>query len=291
MHPAAFLLILLGALAGISTATAHEYWIEPINYQPVPGKKVLANLRNGEDFEGVSFPRLPLELVSVTQTSASGRAPIAGRLGDFPAIHFTPLALGWNLATVQTQPKVLRYTEPDKFDGFIRSHGFESFIKKHPDLLGENNVVEETYTRFAKTLINVKADSTLASTPEAPDTIDASGPSAHIKNGANSNTPDWTINQLRFEWVVKQFPTLNQPIIIQLLHNNSPLPNRHVEVYTKSDTSVNRAVFKTDAQGTLVLPIVNTVDYLINAVRVERSDVETPAITTDWASLTISLQP
>jgi len=280
--------LVLAVLVVAVPASAHEYWIEPINYQPILGKKVLANLRNGENFEGVSFPRLPDELVSVTQSSANGQAPVAGRLGDFPAVHFTPLALGWNLATVQTQPKVLRYTEAAKFDGFIRNHGFESFIDQHPDLSDGSTVVEETYTRFAKALINVKTDEVASNAPQAPST--SSGTDNRTNSGTNVDTLEWTNNQLRFEWVVKQFPTLIEPLILQLLHNNSPLPDRHVEVYAKTKDGVKRAVFKTDEQGTLELPLVSTEEYLINAVRVERSDKGEPKIKTDWASLTVSLQ-
>lgn len=259
------------AISAANSALAHEYWIEPVNYHPVVGNKVLANLRNGEDFEGVSFPRLPDDLVSVTRSSASGHESIPGRLGDFPAVNFIPLELGWNLATVQTQPKFLRYTETSKFNSFIQSHGFASFVNEHPDLLDDEIEVEETYTRFAKTLIHVASDANNSVT--------------------QSDSTDWTNNQLRFEWVIKQFPTLNQPIIIQLLQNNKPLPDRQVEVYKKNNGDVSRSVFKTDTQAMLTLPIVNTSDYLINAVTISRPDSAKPQITSDWASLTVSLKP
>jgi len=121
---------------------------------------VLANLRNGEDFEGISFPRLPGDLVLVTQSSASNKLPVIGRMGDFPAIHFTAKELGWNMATAQSEPKVITYEDRIKFDGFIQSHGFSSFIEEHTDLRDPTRVVQETYTRFAKALVYVVPDAT-----------------------------------------------------------------------------------------------------------------------------------
>lgn len=271
------LLVALCSSVASTSAKAHEYWVEPFKTQPTVNGRLLANIKNGEDFAGVSLPRVPSRLASVELATSELTSSIPGRLGDFPAIHLDVQAAGWQMLNVHTKPKTITYNKPGKFENFINSHGLTEFTERHPDLINEDAIVIERYSRFSKALVYALAPGEAAATQSADEAI----------GDVNQDT-SWTNSSQRFEWVVEKFPHTTQPLVLQLHYQQQPLPNRQVEIYRKSGADVEKEITQTDEQGYVSLAVLDNTNYLINAVRAGRTDPEKPLIETDWASITIS---
>lgn len=246
---------------------AHEYWIEPTAYRYMPGKKVQAHLRNGENFKGVSIPFLPKRTRSVKVHAPQTDIVLNPRLGDVPALQYTATETGWHMFAVQTQPQTLSYTEPGKFQKFMHAHDFTDFVNANESLIGADNVFE-SYNRYAKSLILVAASNIQA----------ASYPS------------NLTTSTLKFEWVLdKEVAPTAESISLQLLLDGAPVPNRQAEVYFKSNLRASMDLYQTDSVGKLQVPTVESGSYLINAVWATMVSPSEPSINTDWASLTFGV--
>lgn len=267
--------ILLSCLLLASSANAHEYWIEPFKTQATVNGRLLANIKNGEDFAGVSLPRVPSRLASVELATPEETISIPGRLGDFPAIHLDVQTMGWQMLNVHTKPKTITYNKPGKFENFINTHGLGEFTERHPDLIQDDAIVVERYSRFSKALIFAKA-------------ADTETQSAPLVSNDVDQTTNWTISGQRFEWIVDKFPHEAAPLVLQLRYQEQPMPSRQVEIYRKSGTDVEKELTTTDELGYLAVAVSENTSYLINAVRAGRTDPEKPLIETDWASITIS---
>lgn len=264
-----------------TAALAHEYWIEPLKHHVTLGEKVLANLKNGENFQGISLPRIPEDLVTVSLHHRNGSRELAGRLGDFPALHYTPKHPGWQIVALQTKPKDLSYEKPGKFSAFITTHGLQEFSSQHPDLNDDAIVVEETYTRYAKTLLYVSSD-------------DAASASASQNESTSAGELLWSKQDFKLEWVLVQRPARpaeSASLALQLLFNGEPLASRQAEVFSKSGNTVKRTLQLTDESGQIEVALTPNVRYLINAVKAERSDSSQARINTDWASFTVQVNP
>ena len=53
------LLLYAALLAHVAPASAHEFWIEPIDYTVDKNQPMLAEVRSGEHFLGDVFPFMP----------------------------------------------------------------------------------------------------------------------------------------------------------------------------------------------------------------------------------------
>ncbi len=70
-----------------TTASAHEFWIEPLAYQVEPEGRLEAHLVNGQDFAGTKIPYLPRGFANfLIFTDANTAARVTGRAGDLPAL-------------------------------------------------------------------------------------------------------------------------------------------------------------------------------------------------------------
>ena len=94
-------------------ALGHEYWIEPVSHTTEVGAKVVASIRNGENYDGVSYGFNPGELASASRHTRTRDIPLQGRLGDFPAINFEATEPGYQMLVLQTNPSTLDYTSDD----------------------------------------------------------------------------------------------------------------------------------------------------------------------------------
>ena len=74
-------------LALLSTpVAAHEYWIEPLDWQIGANDKVQARLVNGSDFVGIEFAFLPDRFTRFDLISNGRAVPVTGRLVSRPAL-------------------------------------------------------------------------------------------------------------------------------------------------------------------------------------------------------------
>lgn len=69
---------------------AHEFWIEPIEFQVQKDQKLEADLKNGEFFKGSRQSFFANRNTSFQAVLGENVTPISGRMGDRPAIQLPP---------------------------------------------------------------------------------------------------------------------------------------------------------------------------------------------------------
>ena len=89
---------------------AHEFWMEPSDFQPKVDDVVTVDLVIGTHFGGFSSPYTPDEIAAFGLIDAAGTTPTTGRFGDMPAGQFVVEQVGLSLLYHQTTPSYVTYT-------------------------------------------------------------------------------------------------------------------------------------------------------------------------------------
>ncbi|MCK0094499.1 DUF4198 domain-containing protein [Yoonia sp. F2084L] len=134
---------------------AHEFWIEPLEYQ-VPAETTLeANIVNGQEFAGAKLAYLPQRFVNFVLFAGDASARVEGRPGDTPALQQNPVAEGLNIAAYQANNATVDYENWEKFQNFIDHKDFGDVLSLHEGRGLSVNGFKEVYSRHAKTLFGV----------------------------------------------------------------------------------------------------------------------------------------
>jgi uncharacterized GH25 family protein len=238
-------ILLLAVLVLGRAAQAHELWIEPLAYQPPAEGRVEAQLVNGQNFAGVGGAGLRLAYLprwfSRFEVVLGDRAePVAGRMGDTPALSMAPLGDGLHVALYQSAGDVVKYTGWGKFETFIGHKGFQGIEARHLARGLSQDTFAEYYTRYSKSLIGV-----------------GSGAGADRDMGFET------------ELVALDNPyTLGgDRLRVRLSYQGAARANVQVELFEKSAAGeVTRTVYMTDDQGVAVLPVKAGHSYMVDAV-------------------------
>ena len=142
-------LILLGLLA--APAAAHDFWIEPSSFRPVPGERVAVRLRVGENLKGDPVPRNPGRIERFAAVGPAGETEVVGVEGVDPAGWATPAGPGLHWLVFDSNHASLEQAGP-KFDAYLGEEGLERIrgLRKAGD-----GPVKEIYSRCAKSLLRV----------------------------------------------------------------------------------------------------------------------------------------
>ncbi len=245
-------------------ATAHEFWIEPQEYQVESGDAVIANLKNGEKFNGGSLAWFDRRIIRAEGTLNGSTFPLTGRAGDLPAITYTPEDAGLFQIIHQTTLDTLTYRDPKKFANFV----------KHKDL-GDSALKDQSYpskegySRFAKSLIA-------------------------IGEGLGEDTA----KGLEIELIALDNPydhNVNSALQVQLIYQNAPRPETQIEIFEKApDGTVHVTTTDTDASGVAKISVKPNHSYLLDAVILRKPSAALAAERgieweTLWASLTFAV--
>lgn len=250
-------------------AMAHEFWIEPTQYQIKENAELVAYLRNGENFDGSPSayitPRTPrFDLIT------RGRVdPVVARLGDNPALKMRPLQAGLNIVVHQNVPSVISYTNWEKFQRFADHKDFPDMLARHRARSLPESKFREAYTRYSKSLIAV-----------------------------GDGTGNDQVTGLEIELVAMQSPyvdDVSEGIQVQAYYQNAPRANAQIELFEKSLAGeVEVTLHRTDDQGQVLLPVKPAHSYLVDMVLLrepspalaEEKSVEWETL---WASLTFAV--
>lgn len=251
-----------------SPVMAHELWIEPADYQLRTSENIVADIRNGEDFEGIQLPYLPTDFEHFVILGANRVAGVVSRLGDRPAIDQTAPGSGLNIVIYESKPATISYDSYEKFEAFAIKHGVDDMAKTHFARGLASGPFAEVYTRYSKALVSVGT---------------AQGDDRHIG--------------LEAELVALENPYLLKDashVRVQLFFKGAPVPESQVELYSKGSLGEVRAsIHDTDADGIANLPIEAGFAYMVNAVifrQPHERHRETNAVwETLWANLTFAV--
>jgi uncharacterized GH25 family protein len=235
----AFLTLLLIA----SSASAHDFWVEPNEFMPASASEVQISLREGVAFKGNTLPYITDWFRDFSQVSNSGRLPVESMLGNDPAATLVikpgPLLLGYQ--------SVRSFVELDaaKFNQYLEHEGIE-FIRAERQARGEDDQpAPEYFVRCAKTLLQ-------------------SGP-------ATSGDVYKTVLGYTLELVPESNPyelEAGDELGFQLWYRNEPAEGLLIQAFTRDDPDSIQKV-RTDADGHGVITVDRAGVWLIKAVNIQ----------------------
>ncbi len=260
--------LILAFVATPSAATAHDFWIEPDAFRPVPGATVALVLRVGHAGEVETFPRDPSHLRSFICVDESGRRDVDGLRGKSPAGELAARVVGPIVVAYESQPRPSTL-EPAKFDDYLRAEGLESIIEERRVRNESDLPGRERYSRCAKTVLRVEGDGA----------ANAAGVGALFGRALG----------MPVEIVPEVDPTAITPgasIAVQLLSGGAPMAGALVRL-EPLDAAEPRSAARTDAAGRVTLPVPRAGRFRVATVRVRRAtDGGVAEWETHFASLT-----
>ena len=234
---------------------------------------LVADLVNGQQFEGTRLPYLPARTASFVVLHDGRLAPVEARIGDRPALNMAARGDGLHVVAYEATPATVTY---DEFAAFLR-------FADHKDLIGGADAVAaahrarglpedrftEVYSRYSKTLIGA-----------------GSGAGADRRLG------------LLTELVALDNPftdDLSDGFRVRLYYDGEVRGGEQVEIYERApDMAVTVSTVRTDSRGVAVIPVRPGHDYMLDAVVLREPDAALAARfdavwETLWANLTFSV--
>ena len=137
----------------VSSAHAHDFWIEPSSYTPAAGESVALRLKVGEHFEGDAVPRRSGRIERFFARSASGERAVPGKDGADPAGLLAIRDRGTTIVAYSSRPNRI-VLEAAKFEAYLREEGLESVIALRKNQGKSSSAGRETFSRCVKTLLH-----------------------------------------------------------------------------------------------------------------------------------------
>lgn len=253
----------------VSQLSAHEFWLEPINFKIKVNEELQAHEKVGQDFKGNTYAYLESSYKSLNLTIGDKKRAVKSRLGDLPAVNMLVEEEGLAILSAVTTPSDITYETWGKFSSFIKSKGLDWVFDAHKKRnLPTKNFVE-SYRRYAKSLIKVG-------------------------NGEGNDK----VLGLTFEWVLETNPytSTTGSIKAQLLWEGKPHANAHVSVFNRMGGKLIKSELMTDELGGVEIPRAGGGQFLINAVNMIEAPIKmatqrSAVWESRWASITYYLDP
>lgn len=256
-------LLLAATLTG--PAAAHEFWIEPEAYDVAVGGEIEAQLKNGQFFKGVTYPYVPSYFSRFELVSRSGARPVAGRMGDNPALRVRAEEGGLHVAVYASNVNTVTYTDFAKFVAFVEEKGLGWVIDRHREEGLSEEKVLETYYRYAKALVKV-----------------GSGAGRDVAVG------------MPIELVAEINPytaAAKDGVRVRLLFEGEGLPDWDVQVFRfpPGATEAVKTHVTTDKTGRALIPAYEGGEFLVNAVQIVKPRAADAGRNAQWESIWASL--
>lgn len=222
------------------TATAHEFWLEPLSFKLKQGDNIQAHIKVGQGLDGDTYAFFPSNFERFDLTVNDSTSPLKNRFAQKPAVDQLPTSDGLHVLTYQSRPSKLRYEKREIFEKFLKAEGIEWVLEAHEKRGLHSLDFTELFKRFAKSLIKVgegKGQDRLMGLP--------------------------------FEWVVLTNPYTEsglKTVTAQLFFEDKPFADSAVNVFMKRDGKVSEVQLKTDKAGKVDVSVTDGGLFLINAV-------------------------
>jgi hypothetical protein len=256
-----------GAFALAARLAAHDFWIEPSTFRPVPGAEVFVSLRVGQDFRGDPVPRKPALIERFALAGEGGDVEIDGLPGADPAGSFAAPAPGlvWIAYRSLRTPITL---EADRFEKYLAEEGLEKVSTARARRGESGKPGREVYSRSVKALLVSAAAG--AAGPVAPDARAFGRPlglALEILPGADPRRV-----------VPGKLP-------VKILWEGGPAEGLLVVAMNRASPG-RKVRTRTDARGAATLDLPEAGVWLVKAVRMGPAPAGVDA---DWESVWTSL--
>lgn len=142
--------IFCGAL--VSTAEAHEFWIDGTIVEADGGIELELDLKVGQMLEGVSLPYIP-DTIESFEWVQGGTGIINGTIGDIPATRVSLPPKESVIIFHRTRPRRLVHQDWEEFKESLRAEGLSETASIHLQRGLPLTGFTETYTRHAKLVL------------------------------------------------------------------------------------------------------------------------------------------
>ena len=255
----------IALMTGISLANAHEFWLSPDDYTLDPAEVMNVRLRVGSGMNGLTLAYFPNEIARFEVVQGEGVRSVTGRTGDNPALSMPAETDGLAIVVHETMDSRLTYSDFEVFRRFVAHKDFKTALADHAARGLPETGFQETYRRYAKSLIAVGSG-------EGADRV--IGLKIEIVALANPYTDD-----------------LAGGLPLSVLMDGVPRVDVQVELFqTAPDGTVTTTLHRTDGEGKVTVPVLPGREYLVDSVALLPCDNDDamagPVWHSDWASLT-----
>ena len=263
----AWVMVCTLGLAFTTRVLAHDFWIEPSSFTPMPEQGVTVRLLVGEHFSGDAVARPPpasLHRFVLADVRSQASATVPGRVGGDPAGLLRVARPGFYVVAFHGKPNRVELAA-DKFNAYLKSEGLDFVLALREQRGQANEPGREIYSRCAKSLLSVGASAI-----------------------ADDGVPADRALGLPLELIAERRPDLlrgGELLPVRLLHEGRPLAGALVVAMHRDDPQ-QTIMQRSDADGRVQLPLHRAGTWLVKAVHMVPAPAGSGA---DWHSLWASL--
>ncbi|MFK7902896.1 MAG: DUF4198 domain-containing protein [Nitratireductor sp.] len=253
-------------------AIAHEYWIEPEQFEYKTGENLKADLKNGEDFQGYSYSYIKDSTKIYSITSQSTTITPNQRTGNRPAFNYKIKDQGLHIASFQNRFDRITFKSFEKFETYASAQGLDGIVERHEKRgLSKEEIVEE-YARSAKALVQV----------------------GDLESNSNTQNAD-QLTGLTYEFVVDKNPyslSQNDALPLTLFYEGKPMANKQIKVFRESlleENDVEIFKLRTDENGKAKISLQGGGKFLLSSVHMIEGDDDPTTKIGEWQSYWASL--
>ncbi|MDE3819718.1 DUF4198 domain-containing protein [Sinorhizobium meliloti] len=253
--------LLAAVLLGSSPARAHDFWIEPSSFHPLPGATVTAALYVGQDLIGDPVPYMSGAIDRFFVRQDGEDQTITGSDGQHPAGALR--ASGNTTAIIAySSNSALVELPADRFEAYLKQYSLVGIIAERAYRDENTKPARECFYRYAKALLAGAEPSPLVTQPLA----------------------------LAYEIVPDDDPTGGfDEFRARIFYHGEPLANALVLALHKGDQFV-RLFARSDAQGAFSMHLPRSGVWLIKSVHMVRAGLFSDCDwKSSWASLTFEI--
>ncbi len=247
----------------VSSARAHDFWIEPQAFRPAVGASVPLRLLVGQHFKGEPALYVPEQFERYIYVGPGGEEKVQGTLGDDPAGAVPVKEPGLYILGYYSKKFEVTFDSLAEFEQYLAMEGLErnlALAKKRASL---RSGILEIYTRCAKSLI--------------------------VAGGAGARDSDRVLG-FPLELIAERNPYGgDRTLPLRLIYQGKPLEGALVVAFNKQ-APLDKLKLHTDKNGRVVFQLNKPGVWLITSVHMiptsllSRADWES-----FWASLTFEL--
>jgi len=255
-------LALAAAALAAPVAWAHDFWIEPLTFEPPLDVRFAVALYVGEGLVGEPVARKPSRIERFV-LEGSRATKIGGRKGAHPAGFARAREAGLHIVAYESDFAAIEL-EAAKFEAYLRAEGLERIVALRAERGESDRPGRELYARCAKALVAA---------------------------GGSAAGADRAIG-LPLELLAERNPYAREPgapLDVRLLHQGAPLEGALVVALSRARPGETVEV-RTDREGRATLELAASGMWLVKAVHmVEAQDQKRGDWASYWASLTFEI--
>lgn len=253
--------LLAAALLSSAPASAHDFWIEPSTFHPLPGMTVSVGLRVGQDFIGDPVPYMSASIDQFFLRQDGEDQALSGSEGLSPASTLRASGRSTAIVAYVSSGSVIDLPA-DRFTAYLTQYGLPDIIAERMERGEDSEPARECFFRYAKALLTGASPSPSVTQPLS----------------------------LSYEIVPDTDPTVAAPVLRgHILYDGEPLANAPVVARHRQDSSAHLSA-RTDVRGAFSLPLAKSGIWLVTSIHMVRagffSDCDWQS---SWASLTFEM--